>query len=173
MNQGQQYLKENRPGRVQIAYETNINGAQQRVELPFVVGVMADLSGNAGAPRPDLEDRKFHEVSANKLDSFMRDAVQPRVQFAVPNELTGEGNLAVDLSLKSMDDFDPGSIARNVEPLRKLFEAREQLQQLVTMLGGKAKAEKFVDAMLRNPGELDAVLRVLSSGRDAGDEPSR
>src|SRR5881397_1903896 len=119
----QKFIARNRAPRVQIEYDVELYGAEKKVELPFVMGVMADLSGKPAEALAPVADRKFLEIDIDNFDERLK-ASKPRVAFTVPNTLTGEGNLAVDITFKSMDDFSPAAVARNVEALNKLLEAR-------------------------------------------------
>lgn len=154
----QKFIKRNRPPRVQIEYETETYGARESTELPFVMGVFADLAGDSAATLPEIDERKALEFDQDNFDDRMR-AIQPTVKFAVPNKLTGEGRLSIDLTLRGMDDFLPAAIARQVEPLRKLLEARTQLANLVTYMDGKAGAENLIAKLLNDP----ALLASLSN----------
>lgn len=110
----QKFIARNRAPRVQIEYDVELYGAQKKVQLPFVMGVLSDLSGKPVDPLAPLADRKFLEVDVDNFDSRMK-AMKPRVAFQVPNTLTGEGNLSVDITFDSMEDFTPGAIARKVD----------------------------------------------------------
>src|SRR6266550_7610294 len=127
----QKFIARNRAPRVQIEYDVEIYGAEKKVELPFIMGVMADLSGKPEESLPSVDQRKFLEIDVDNFDDRLK-GTKPRVAFHVPNTLTGEGNLQVDLTFESMDDFSPAAIARKVEPLRKLLETRTQLSNLMT-----------------------------------------
>ena len=153
---GQKFIGRNRAPRVQIEYDVEVYGAQKKIQLPFVMGVMADLSGNPAEPLPKVGDRKFLEISVDNFDDRLK-AMKPRAAFQVPNTLTGEGNLAVDLTFESMDDFTPGAIARKVEALSKLLQAREQLSNLVTYMDGKSGAEELMAKVLADPTLLQAL----------------
>src|SRR5881398_3420042 len=109
----QKFVARNRAPRVQIEYDVELYGAEKKVELPFVMGVMADLSGKPAEALPAVGDRKFLEIDVDNFDDRLK-ACKPRVAFQVPNTLTGEGNMMVDLSFESMDDFSPGAVARKV-----------------------------------------------------------
>ena len=152
----QKFIGRNRAPRVQIEYDIELYGAQKKVQLPFVMGVMSDLSGKSADPLPPVADRKFLEIDVDNFDSRMK-AMKPRVQFTVPNLLTGEGNLPVEMTFESMDDFTPGAIARKVEPLRKLLEARQQLSNLVTYMDGKTGAEQLVERIMNDPELLKSL----------------
>lgn len=132
----QKFIARNRAPRVQIEYDVELYGAEKKVQLPFVMGVLADLSGNPADPLEPVADRKLLEIDVDNFDDRLK-SMKPRVAFNVPNTLTGEGNLSVDLTFQSMDDFSPAAIARKVSGLDKLLEARTQLANLVTYMDGK------------------------------------
>jgi type VI secretion system protein ImpB len=165
MAKSQKFIARNRAPRVQIEYDVELYGAQKKVELPFVMGVMADLSGKPAEPLPPVADRKFLDVDVDNFDARMK-AMKPRVQFTVPNTLTGEGNMAVEMTFESMDDFTPAAIARKIEPLRKLLEARQQLSNLVTYMDGKTGAEGLVQKIMNDP-ELLKSLAAQAKPADA------
>jgi type VI secretion system protein ImpB len=152
----QKFIARNRAPRVQIEYDLELYGAQKKVSLPFVMGVMADLSGNPSEPLSPIAERKFLEIDVDNFDERMKSA-KPRVAFQVPNTLTGEGNIAVDITFESMDDFSPAAIARKVEPLAKLLEARTQLANLLTYMDGKGGAEALISKVLSDPELLKAL----------------
>ncbi|HWA24644.1 MAG TPA: type VI secretion system contractile sheath small subunit [Lacunisphaera sp.] len=158
MASSQKFIQRNRAPRVQIEYDVELYGAQKKVELPFVMGVMADLSGKPADPLAPVQDRKFLEIDAENFDERLK-AMKPRVSFQVPNTLTGEGSLNVDITFESMDDFSPAAIARKVEPLRKLLEARTQLSNLLSYMDGKDGAEALIAKALNDP----EVLKSLAS----------
>jgi type VI secretion system protein ImpB len=143
--QGQNYIGRNRPPRVQIEYEVYIGGAEKKVQLSFV---MADLAGKREG-LPPVAERKFLEIDTDRFNDRLK-ALQPRVAFTVPNKLSGEGNLVIDLTFESMDDFAPDAVARKIEPLRKLLEAREQLSHLLSYMDGKDGAEALVERLLKD-----------------------
>ena len=152
----QKFIARNRAPRVQIEYDVERYGAEKK--LPFVMGVLADLSGKPAEPLPPVADRKFLEVDVDNFDSRMK-AMKPRVAFQVPNTLTGEGNLSVDITFENMDDFSPAAVARKVDALSKLLEARQQLANLVTYMDGKTGAEELISKMLNDP----ALLQTLAA----------
>ncbi len=158
MGSSQKFIARNRAPRVQIEYDVELYGAEKKVQLPFVMGVMADLAGKPEDPLPPVADRKFLEIDVDNFDSRMK-AMKPRVAFTVPNTLTGEGNLAVDLTFENMDDFSPAAIASKVEGLNKLLQARQQLSNLVTYMDGKGGAEELIAKVLSDP----ALLQSLTS----------
>ena len=164
---GQRFIRENRAPRVHIEYEVETYGARQKVELPFVMGVMSDLSGRSLVDKKPAETREFIDFDMDNFDNRM-EAIAPRAAFAVDNTLGDEagGKLAVDLTFKSMNDFDPGAIARKVEPLAKLLEARTQLEDLLSYMDGKNGAQELLDKVLKDP----ALLRAISAGKKNGEQ---
>lgn len=155
----QKFIGRNRPPRVQIEYDVEVYGSEKKVQLPFVVGVMADLSGKPAEPLPLVEERKFLEVDIDNFDERMK-AIKPRVAFQVPNTLTGEGNMAVEMTFDKMDDFSPAAVAKNVEPLNKLLTARQQLANLIAYMDGKSGAEDVLQKLLADPALLQAVANT-------------
>ena|SRR5688572_5319159 len=153
---GQKFIARNRAPRVQIEYDVELYGAQKKIQLPFVMGVMADLSGSSEVKQPGLAERKFLEFSVDNFDDRMK-AMKPRVQIQVPNTLTGEGNLSVDLTFESMEDFTPAAIAKKVSALSQLLQARQQLSNLVTYMDGKSGAEELISKVLSDPTLLQAL----------------
>jgi type VI secretion system protein ImpB len=162
----QKFIARNRAPRVQIEYDVEVYGAEKKVQVPFVMGVFADLSGKPADELPPVEDRKPLEIDVDNFDSRMK-AMKPRVAFNVPNTLTGVGNLAVDITFESMDDFSPAAVARKVGALAKLLEARTQLASLVSYMDGKSGAEKLISDALQNP----ALLQALASSPKPVDQP--
>jgi type VI secretion system protein ImpB len=152
----QKFIARNRAPRVQIEYEVETYGSQKKIELPFIMGVMADLSGKPADPLAPVADRKFLEIDIDNFDDRLK-AAKPRVAFRVPNTLTGEGNLSVDITFENMDDFSPGAVARKVESLNTLLTARNQLSNLITYMDGKVGAEEVVKKLLADPALLSAL----------------
>jgi type VI secretion system protein ImpB len=163
----QKFIARNRAPRVQIEYEVELYGAQKKVQVPFVMGVMADLSGDVAEPLPPVDERKFLQIDVDNFDSRMK-AVKPRVAFRVPNTLTGEGQLNVDITFESMDDFSPAAVARKVDALNKLLEARTQLANLVTFMDGKSGAEELISKVLNDPALLKSLAEKAKA--DAGEK---
>ena len=163
---GQKFIRRNRAPRVQIEYDVETGGAQKKFEIPFVVGVMADLSGKPAEELPDLNDRKYLEIDVDNFDSRMK-AVKPRAAFQVDNTLTGEGKINVEISFESLDDFSPGAVAQKVDALKKLLDARQQLSNLVTYMDGKTGAEELIAKVLKDPALLQSLA---ASKKPAGDE---
>jgi type VI secretion system protein ImpB len=161
----QKFIARNRAPRVQIEYDVELYGAQKKVQVPFVMGVMADLSGDAKDPLPPVDDRKFAAIDIDNFDERMK-SMKPRVAFAVPNTLTGEGNLSVDITFESMEDFSPAAVARKVDALNKLLEARQQLSNLITYMDGKSGAEDLLNKVLNDP----TLLKTLASQAKPADE---
>jgi type VI secretion system protein ImpB len=152
----QKFIARNRAPRVQIEYEVELYGAQKKVQVPFVMGVMADLSGDPSEPLPGVDERKFLAIDLDNFDERMK-SMKPRVAFRVPNTLTGEGQLNVDITFESMDDFSPANVARKVDALSKLLEARTQLSNLVTYMDGKSGAEELISKVLNDPALLKSL----------------
>ena len=167
MGSSQKFIARNRAPRVQIEYDVELYGAQKKVQLPFVMGVLADLSGKPVDPLAPVADRKFLEVDVDNFDSRMK-AMKPRGAFQVPNALTGEGNMSVDLTFENMDDFSPAAVARKVDSLSKLLEARQQLQNLVTYMDGKTGAEELVAKVLADPALLSSLASSAKPADEAG-----
>jgi type VI secretion system protein ImpB len=152
----QKFIARNRAPRVQIEYDVELYGAEKKVQLPFVMGVMSDLSGKSEVPLPPVADRKFLEIDVDNFDDRMN-SMKPRAAFSVPNTLTGKGNMAVDITFESMDDFSPAAIAKKVEPLRALLDARTQLSNLMTYMDGKTGAEELIAKVMQDPALLKSL----------------
>jgi type VI secretion system protein ImpB len=153
----QKFIARNRAPRVQIEYDVEVYGSEKKVELPFVMGVMADLSGRPAQALAPVAERKFLAIDIDNFDERMK-AVQPRVAFAVPNTLGGGGHLAVDITFDSMDDFSPAQIARKVTPLARLLQARSELANLLTYMDGKAGAEGLLNQLLQQPALMQLLI---------------
>jgi type VI secretion system protein ImpB len=152
----QKFIARNRAPRVQIEYDVEVYGSEKKIQLPFIMGVMADLSGKPVDPLPAVADRKFLEFDIDNFDERMK-AMKPRAAFRVPNTITGEGQLGVDLTFESMDDFSPAAVARKVEGVKELLQAREQLSNLMTYMDGKTGAEELIVKVLNDPALLQAL----------------
>lgn len=164
----QKFIGRNRAPRVQIEYDVEEYGAQKKVQIPFIMGVMADLVGKREEPLPAVEERNMMEIDIDNFDSRMK-ALKPRAAFAVPNTLTGEGDLKVDITFESMDDFSPAAVARKVAGLDKLLEARTQLANLVTFMDGKAGAEELITKALKDESLLQALAsKAADDSKDEG-----
>jgi len=161
------FIERNRPPRVQIGIDEEVNGARLKVSLPFVAGVIADLSGKWAEPeevpkghvsaRGELADRKFLDISQDNFSERMK-AFRPTVSFTVPNTLTGQGHLPVTLTFESMDDFSPDKIAEQIEPLRQLFEARRALAYLKNKATNSSDLEKLLQKLLSKPELAQALV---------------
>ena len=152
----QKFIGRNRPPRVQIEYDVEVYGAEKKVQLPFVMGVMSDLSGKPTEPLSPVADRKFLEIDVDNFDDRLK-AMKPRVACSVPNTLTGEGNLNVELTFENMDDFSPAAVARKVDALRKLLDARNELSNLLSYMDGKTGAEELIGRVLQDPELLKSL----------------
>ncbi|MGB2819558.1 MAG: type VI secretion system contractile sheath small subunit [Phycisphaerae bacterium] len=161
----QKFIARNRAPRVQVEYDLELYGAEKMITLPFVMGVMADLSGKPAEGLGPVADRKYLEIDVDNFDDRLK-SMKPRAAFQVPNTLTGEGNVSVDLTFESMEDFSPAAVARRVEPLNKLLTARTQLSNLMGYMDGKSGAEELVAKLLKDP----ALLQALSSAPKQEDE---
>lgn len=153
---GQKFLGKNRTPRVQVEYDVELYGAEKKVELPFVTGVMADLSGNAADPEVKKQTQKFVDVDADNFDERMK-SMAPHTKFRVPNKITGEGEMAVDLSFESMDDFNPAVVASKVDGLKELLQARKELSNLLSYMDGKEGAEGLINKILNDPALMKAL----------------
>lgn len=159
----QKFIARNRAPRVQIEYDVELYGAEKKVQLPFVMGVLSDLSGKPTEPLPPVADRSFVSIDVDNFDQVMK-SMKPRVAFSVPNMLTEQGgNLAVDLTFEKMDDFSPGSVARSVDGLKELLEARQQLANLLTYMDGKTGAGNLISQVIKD----EALLKSLVAARQA------
>lgn len=166
----QKFIARNRAPRVQIEYDVELYGAEKKVQLPFIMGVMADLSGKPAEALPPVADRKFLEIDVDNFDDRLK-AMKPRTAFQVPNTLTGEGNLSVDITFESMEDFSPAAIARKVGALNKLLQAREQLSNLLSYMDGKTGAEDLIAKALQDPALLQSLASAPKPQDDAASTP--
>jgi type VI secretion system protein ImpB len=152
----QKFIARNRAPRVQIEYDVELYGAEKKIQLPFVMGVLADLSGKPAEPLAPVAERKFMEIDVDNFDERLK-AMKPRAAFSIPNTLTGEGNLSVDITFESMDDFSPGAVAQKVDALNKLLQARTQLSNLMTYMDGKTGAENLIADALKDSTLLQSL----------------
>jgi type VI secretion system protein ImpB len=155
------FIARNRAPRVQIEYAVERYDAEKKIQLPFVMGVLADLSGKPAEPLEPVADRKFLDIDVDNFDSRMK-AMKPRVAFQVPNTLTDDGNLNVELTFESVDDFSPAAVARKVDALNKLLEARQQLSNLIIYMDGKTGAEELIGQLLSDP----QLLKTLATTKN-------
>ncbi len=167
----QKFIARNRAPRVQIEYDVELYGAEKKVQLPFVMGVMSDLSGKPAEALPPVADRKFLEIDVDNFDDRLK-SMKPRVAFQVPNTLTGEGNLPVDITFESMDDFSPAAVAKKVGALNGLLEARQQLSNLMTYMDGKSGAEELIAKLLQDPTLLQALASAPKPDDGSSSESS-
>ena len=161
----QKFISRNRPPRVQIEYDVETYESEKKVELPFVMGVMSDLSGASAARLPPVAERKFLEIDMENFDERMK-AIRPRVTFSVPDLLADEGQLLIDIHFEQLDDFSPASIATHVEPLARLLEARTHLANLQTYMDGKAGAESLINRLLRD----ETLLQMFATNSTIDNE---
>jgi type VI secretion system protein ImpB len=157
-----------RAPRVQITYDVEIGGAIENKELPFVVGVLGDLSGKPAEPLPKLKERKFVEIDRDNFNRVL-EGMKPRLAFKVDNTLGGkeDSQIAVELKFKSLDDFHPEQVAEQVEPLRKLIEARRKLAELRSKLDGNDKLDELLQDVISS---TDALTRLSKEAGVAGPE---
>lgn len=149
----QKRLEKVRPPRVQLTYDVERGDAIEQKELPFVVGVLGDFAGASSQAQPKLRERKFVSVDVDNFDEVMK-GMAPRASFRVANELSGDGQLGVDLTFEKMDDFRPEAVVQKIEPLRKLLEARTKLADLRNKLAGNDKLEDLLSEVLANTEQL-------------------
>ncbi len=168
----QQKLKRVRPPRVQITYDVEIGGAIELKELPFVVGVMGDYSGQPENPLPRMKDWKMVDIDRDNFDQVLA-AQAPRVTMRVDNKLANDGSkMGVELKFSSMDSFHPDQIAQQVEPLRKLVEARQRLSDLLSKTDGNDKLEGMLQDVLKNAGQQKQLASALGLSAEEGEKKS-
>jgi type VI secretion system protein ImpB len=152
----QKFVARNRAPRVQIEYDVELYGAEKMIQLPFIMGVMADLSGKREEALAPVAERKMLEIDVDNFDERLK-AMKPRTAFRVPNTLTGEGNINVDITFENMDDFSPAAVAQKVGALRQMLDARTQLANLLTYMDGKSGAEELIAKALKDPTLLQSL----------------
>jgi type VI secretion system protein ImpB len=171
----QKRLQKVRPPRVQLTYEVERGDAIEVKELPFVMGVVADLAGQSEVEQPKLRDRKFVNIDRDNFDDVMK-AIEPRAAFQVENRLSDAGGkFGVDLKFKSIDDFSPDAVVQQIDPLRKLIEARSKLADLRNKMAGNDKLEDLLSDVLHNTEQLQSLGRQPSldvTGKKAEDDAS-
>lgn len=165
----QKFVGRNRAPRVQIEYDVELYGSESKVELPFVMGVMADLVGKSHVPVLELSERKFLEVDIDNFDDRMK-ALKPRAAFQVDNTLTNEGKLNVELEFESMNDFSPTAVANKVESLRELLQARTELSNLLSYMDGKTGAEELISKVLADSELLNALASSAKNSANSETE---
>ena len=170
----QKFIARNRAPRVQIEYDVELYGAEKMIQLPFIMGVMADLSGKPAEALEPVNDREYLEIDVDNFDDRMK-AMKPRIAFQVENVLTGEGNLSVDITFENMDDFSPAAVASKVDGLDKLLQARTQLANLLTYMDGKGGAEELIAKALNDPALLQSLASAPNpeAEAEASDESSK
>ncbi|MBS9444259.1 type VI secretion system contractile sheath small subunit [Photorhabdus heterorhabditis] len=167
-NSGQKFIARNRAPRVQIEYDVELYGSERKVQLPFVMGVMSDLAGKSADQLPPLGQRKFLDIDVDNFDDRMK-SLRPSVAFPVDNTLSGEGKMQVALTFNTMDDFLPDAIARQVDPLNQLLEARTQLANLLSYMDGKSGAEELIASILQNPELLKSLSTAPLNNTESTD----
>lgn len=158
-----------RPPRVQITYDVEIGDAIQMKELPFVMGIMADLSGKPAEPLPKMKDRKFVEIDRDNFNDIMA-GIKPRLAFQVDNKMAGEdsedgGKMNVELNFRSLEDFEPVQVIKQIDPLRKLYEARRRLEDLKTKLDGNDDLEAMLRDMIADADKQAEVKKLLEEAK--------
>ena len=153
----QKFIGESRAPRVQIEYDVELYGSSKKVELPFVAGVMADLSGDNVEPLGPVEERRFVGIDVENFDKRMEE-ISPELGFHVKNVLTNDNTLIeVNLRFDSMASFEPGEVVKRIPELAVMLDARKQLKELITYMDGKAAAEDVIEELLKNPKWREAV----------------
>ena len=162
----QHKLSRVRAPRVHLTYDVEVGNAIEAKELPFVVGVLGDFSGKPEEPLPRVKDRKFIEIDRDNFDKVLS-GMKPRLSYSVDNKLTGDGGkLGVELRFNSLEDFEPDRVVQQVEPLRKLVEARRRLSDLVSKMDGNDKLEGLLNDILQNTGAQEQLSKELGLGAD-------
>lgn len=160
----QKWVGRNRPPRVQITYDVEIGDAIEKKELPLVVGLLADLSGQPATPLPKFKERRFVEIDRDNFNEVMG-KIAPRLDISVPDTLKGEGNLKVELNFNHIDQFEPESIVNQIPRLARLLEARQQLRDLLGKLDGNDELDALLENILQNTEELKA-LKDSATGQE-------
>ncbi|MET1023459.1 MAG: type VI secretion system contractile sheath small subunit [Pseudoxanthomonas sp.] len=159
-----------RAPRVQLTYDVEIGDAIEKKELPFVAGVMGDFTGKSDEPLPKLKDRKFVNVDKDNFDDVLK-SMKPRVAGQVENTLAGDGSkLGVDITFASLADFEPARVVQQVEPLRKLLEARQKLADLRNKAAGNDKFEDLLNEVLQNTDKITQLGREVGAGKSSDAE---
>lgn len=165
----QKWVGRNRPPRVQITYDVEIGDAVEKKELPLVVGLLADLSGQPATPLPKMKERRFVEIDRDNFNEIMA-KIAPRLDISVPDTMKGEGNLKIELNFQSFDDFHPEAIVNQVPRLAKLLEARQQLRDLLAKLDGNDELDSLLENIVQNTEELKTLQTEANAG--AGEAPA-
>lgn len=166
----QKWLLRNRPPRVKITYDVETGGAIERKELPFIMGVLADLSGQPAEALPPMKDRKFVEIDRDNFNEVLA-SIKPRLSLRVPNKLVAESEeqLSAELHFSHLDDFSPVEVLKQVEPLRLLFEARERLRDLLTKLDGNDTLENLLKQVAGDPEKQEELKKLLAPAPEAAE----
>lgn len=168
----QKWVGRNRPPRVQITYDVEIGDAVEKKELPMVVGLMADLSGQPLNPLPKMRDRRFVEIDRDNFNDIMG-KIAPRLDLSVPDTLKGEGNLKIDLNFTDFEHFRPESLVKQVPRLARLLEARQQLRDLLAKLDGNDELDALLENVIQNVDELKSLRgQVATTAASATATPS-
>jgi type VI secretion system protein ImpB len=160
-------LERVRPPRVHVTYNVEIGNAIELKEIPFVMGILADLSGMPEDPLPKMQARRFVEITPDNFDAVL-DSMKPRVAFSVENKLSDDpnaGKLGVDLTFKSIEDFEPERVAQRVQPLKELLDLRTKLSDLVGTLQGNEKLERLLHEVVSNSGKLERVRNEMNADK--------
>ena len=170
MGSSQKFIARNRAPRVQIEYDVELYGAEKKIQLPFVMGVLADLSGKPEEPLPRLKDRKFVEIDRDNFNKVLA-ATKPRLAYQVENTLQNDrSKLNVELRFNDMDDFVPDQVVKQVEPLRRLLEARERLEHLMNKMDGNDRLEQILQDVVRDTDALKRLQGETGRGGVTGEE---
>jgi len=157
-----------RPPRVHIEYEVELGGAQVMKELPFVMGVMSDLSGQPKQKPPKLAERKFVEIDRDNFDDVLK-SMKPRLAFRVDNKLQDDGSeLSVELNFEKLADFNPENVVKQVQPLNDLLEVRNKLKDLLSRTEGNDRLEELLGSIIDNESVRDKLRDTLGAGGDGG-----
>ncbi|MDR7307145.1 type VI secretion system contractile sheath small subunit [Rhodoferax saidenbachensis] len=167
----QNWVGRNRPPRVQITYDVEIGDAVEKKELPMVVGLLADLSGQPAIALPKMKDRRFVEIDRDNFNGIMA-KIAPRLDLSVPDAMKGEGNIKVELNFKEYDDFHPEAIVRQVPRLAKLLEARQQLRDLLAKLDGNDELDSLLENIVQSTEELKTIQSQANADAPASDASS-
>lgn len=162
-NSLQKWVGRNRPPRVQITYDVEVGDAVEKRELPMVVGLLADLSGQPATPLPKLKERRFVEIDRDNFDEIVG-KIRPRLDLSVPDTMKGEGNLKIELNFDQFSDFHPESLVRQVPRLAKLLEARQQLRDLLGKLDGNDELDSILERIVKDADELKKVQSQAYAG---------
>ncbi|CAM2197049.1 type VI secretion system contractile sheath small subunit [Paraburkholderia sp. A1RI_3L] len=166
-NSLQKWVGRNRPPRVQITYDVEVGDAVEKRELPLVVGLLADLSGQPATPLPKFKERRFVEIDRDNFDEIMG-KIAPRLDLSVPDTAKGEGNLKIELNFRKFEDFHPESIVNQVPRLAKLLEARQQLRDLLAKLDGNDELDSILERIVQN----SEALKEVQSQAQSSDAPA-